>query len=371
MVAITGPRQSGKTTLAQSCFPDLPYASLENPIEAAHFDEDAEGFLRRHPDGVILDEVQNRPVLFSFIQGIVDRDQRPGRFILTGSTNFSLMEGITQSLAGRVGLVELLPFDRAELSAVGVAADDLEETLIRGAYPPVYDRPITPSRWYADYLATYVQRDVRQVLQVRDLATFTSFVRLCAAQVGQEVNYQRWGGDLGIDGKTLRAWLSVLEASYIVVRLPPHHRSFRKRVVKTPKLYFVDTGLLCRLLDITEHAHLVHHPLRGAIFESWVISELIKGRLHRGERANISFWRSHDGLEVDALAERGLELTPLEIKVTSTFRPELAAGLARWRAVAGDAARPGYLVYGGTQRRETSRAIFIPWSEVGSLAARL
>ena len=352
-------------------FADRPYVSLEEPIEAESFADDPVGFLRRFEDGAVFDEVQGHPKLFSHLQGLVDGDARLGRFILTGSQQFGLMENITQSLAGRVGRVELLPFDRGELRDAGQAPESLDLAVWRGGYPPIYDRPVDPAAWHAEYFATYVQRDVRQVLNVRDLRTFTQFVRLCAAHVGQEVNAQRWGNDLGLDRKTVRAWLSVLESSYVVFLLPSHQRSFRKRVVKRPKLYFYDSGLACRLVDITEPRQLANHPLRGMLFECWVLAELRKARLHRGLPLNDAFWRSHDGLEVDVLAEEGLALRPIEVKASATPAPRLVRSVERWSALAGDAALPGAVIYGGDQRRGHRDVEFVPWSELDLWAAEL
>lgn len=370
VIVLTGPRQAGKTTLARSAFPDKPYVSLENPVELGHFSDDPLGFLARFPDGAVLDEIQRAPELPSYLQGIVDADGRMGLFVLTGSQQFGVMDKVTQSLAGRVALVELLPFSRGELGDAGLAPADLDETLVTGSYPAVFDRPVAPTRWYGDYLATYVQRDVRQVLGVRDLGAFGSFVSLCAAHVGQQVNYQRWGTELGLDAKTLRAWLGVLEASYVAFRLAPHRRSFRKRVVKTPKLYFFDTGLACRLLDITETKHLRHHPLRGALFENWVVGELLKGRYQRGLPGNLYYWRSSDGLEIDVLAERGLELEPIEIKSSATPSAELAKALEKWRTLSASDA-PATVVYGGAERRRLQGVELLPWRNVDALASRI
>lgn len=367
VVAITGPRQAGKTTLARAAFPDLPYVSMEDPIEAEFFADDPLGFLDRFADGAVFDEVQGHPKLFQHLQGMVDGDRRMGRFVLTGSQQFGLLQSITQSLAGRVARIELLPFDRGELRDAGLAPATLDEALWRGGYPPIYDRPVDPARWHADYFATYVQRDVRQVVNVRDLTRFTRFVRLCATTIGQEVNAQRMGNDLGIDGKTLRAWLSVLESSYVLFLLPTHHRNFRKRLVKRPKLHFYDSGLACRLLDITSPTHLANHPLRGPIFESWVAAELRKTRFHRGLPANDAYWRSHDGLEVDILTTDGNGERPIEIKVSATPAPRFIDAITKWSKLAGDVALPGVVIYGGDHRRTLHGVDFVPWSHVHQL----
>lgn len=368
VLAIVGPRQAGKTTLARAAFADKPYVSLENPTELRNFRADPEGFLARFPEGAVLDEVQRAPELPSYLQGIVDGQRSMGMFVLTGSQQLGVMDHITQSLAGRVALLELLPFSHGELRDARRAAETIDAAMLRGSYPPIYDRPVDPSRWYGDYLATYVQRDVRQAVQVRNLGLFGTFLALCAAHAGQQINYQRWSSDLGVDAKTLRGWFSVLEATYVTFRLRPHHRNFRKRVVKTPKLYFVDTGLACRLLDITEPKHLIHHPLRGALYENWVVAELLKGRLQRGLPSNLSYWRSSDGLEVDVLAEQGGILRPVEVKASVTASVELTHSLRKWRGLARASSGEAAVVYGGAEDREIGGIRLIPWHRVDQLA---
>jgi len=264
VVTITGPRQSGKTTLARQVFPDKVYVSLEDPNQREFAEEDPKGFLSNLPDGAVLDEVQRCPALFSWLQGVVDADGRMGLFILTGSQQFGLISGISQSLAGRAARVQLLPFSLAELATVYRPPQSLDQLLYRGSYPPIHDRDVAPVHWYADYVSTYIERDVRQMVNVRDLSTFQRFVRLCAGRNGQLLNLSALSNDCGISQNTAKSWLSVLEASYIVFLLQPHHRNFRKRIVKAPKLYFLDTGLVSWLLGIQNAEQLSIHSMRGA-----------------------------------------------------------------------------------------------------------
>ena len=314
VVTITGPRQSGKTTLARASFPDKNYASLEDPDNREFAEEDPGGFLARFPDGAILGEVHRCPELFSWLQGVVDTDGRMGLFVLTGSQQFGLLSGVTQSLAGRVGRVQLLPFSLSEITSAGLAPESLDEMLFNGLYPPIYDRHVAPVHWYADYVATYIERDVRQMVNVRDLSTFQRFLRLCAGRNGQLLNLSALANDCGISHNTARAWLSVLEASYIIYVLQPHHRNFRKRMVKTPKLYFLDTGLAAWLLGIQSKDQISIHSMRGALFEGWVLQELLKARYNHALVSNLYFWRDNTGNEIDILLENGERLRPIEIK---------------------------------------------------------
>lgn len=337
VVNLTGPRQSGKTTLAQLAFADKPYVSLETPDDREFAHNDPRGFLARFPAGAIIDEVQHVPALLSWIQTEVDARQQMGRYVLTGSQNLSLMAHIGQSLAGRSALIQLLPLSLAELGAAGRLSTDeqaLDATLLRGGYPSLYARPVAPARWYADYVMSYLERDVRQITQVHDLSAFQRFLKLCAGRTGQLLNLASLAVETGIAQSTARAWLSVLQASYVVFLLPPHHRNLGKRVVKTPKLYFIDTGLAASLLGITEPAQLAPHPLRGALFETLVVSEFLKARFNAGWPSNLYFWRDNVGLEVDLLLETPEALLPVEIKSTATVRGELFAGLRKWCAVA-------------------------------------
>lgn len=370
-VAVTGPRQSGKTTLARRVFPNKPYVTLEAPDERAMALEDPRRFLDRFRDGGILDEVQRAPDLFSYLQEMLDDAPEPGRFILTGSQQFGMMERISQTLAGRMGMLSLPPFSLEELVRGGYDPPTLDSLLWKGGYPPIYDQGVEPPFWLDAYISTYVERDVRQIVNVQDTALFQRFLGLCAGNIGQLFNASRIGSDCGLHHGTVGKWLSVLEQSYLCFRLFPHHQNFRKRLVKTPKLYFWDTGLASRLLRIEEPEQLATHPLRGALFENWVVSELLKGRVNRGQRSNLFFWRNHTGLEVDVLAEQAGGLLPIEIKSGATSASDWTGAVQAWVDLAGNEALAPVLVYGGDQAWERRGVRFVPWREVGELARAL
>src|SRR3989338_1729832 len=349
VITITGPRQSGKTTLARFVFAHKPYVSLEEPDQMEFAQEDPRGFLAQYPDGAILDEVQRCPALFSYIQGIVDKNKRSGLFILTGSQQFGLISKVTQSLAGRVGLLHLLPFSLGELKANGMAPKSLDDALFKGMYPPIYDRKLSPSSWYANYVLTYIERDVRQMVNVRDLATFQRFVRMCAARTGQVLNLSGLANDCGITHNTAKAWLSVLEASYIIFLIKPHHRNFGKRLIKSPKLYFYDTGLAAWLLGINDAKQMSIHSMRGALFENLMISELLKGRFNKALASNLYFWRDNTGNEIDVLIEKTGTLIPVEIKSGQTVTKDYFTGLKKWLTIADATAGSPYVIYGGNE----------------------
>lgn len=347
IVTLTGPRQSGKTTLARAVFSNRPYASLEDPDIRRIAMDDPRSFLERFPDGAVLDEVQRCPDLLSYLQTIVDSDRRMGLFILTGSQQFGLLSGITQSLAGRTAFVELLPFSVSELNRAGRLPATLDSMLLNGCYPPLYDREVPPAVWFGAYVTAYIERDVRQMLKVQELETFQRFVRLCAGRTGQLLNLSSLATDCGITHNTAKAWISVLEASYLVFLLRPHHANFNKRLIKMPKIYFHDAGLASWLLGIRTPEQMETHPLRGNIFETFVISELVKSRLNRGERPNLHFWRDSNGNEVDVIAEQGPALMPIEIKAGRTITRDSFTGLDKWRTLAGTAAHEPTVIYAG------------------------
>jgi len=347
IVTITGPRQSGKTTLAKAVFPGKPYVSLEDPDVRLSALDDPRSFLERFPDGAVLDEVQRCPAIFSYLQTRVDADGRMGLFILTGSQQFGLLSGISQSLAGRTAFVGLLPLSLGELKSADLLPQSLNEMLLKGGYPALYDRKLTPQAWFGAYVTAYVERDVRQMLKVQELETFQRFVMFCAGRTGQLLNLSTLAADCGITHNTAKAWLSVLEASYLVFRLLPHHVNFNKRLVKAPKLYFYDVGLACWLLGIHSSQQLTAHPLRGALFETWVMAELMKLRLNEGIRPGMYFWRDSNGNEVDALVEKDNRLMPVEIKSGATVASDFFSGLEKWRALAGDLGIDPLLIYGG------------------------
>jgi len=350
-------------------FADRPYVTLEDLDERDFAERDPRGFLARFPDGAVLDEVQRAPGLFSYLQGIVDEEQRRGLFILTGSQQFDLLSNITQTLAGRVALVPLLPFTLDELQQVELVPKTLEDLLFDGLFPPVHDRELDPGIWFSNYVRTYVEREVRQMINVRDLSAFQRFFRMCAARTGQLLNLSGLAADCGITHNTARAWLSVLEASYVVHLLQPHFRNFNKRLVKTPKLYFYDPGLAAWLLGIQNPAQLITHPQRGALFETWVLSELLKARFNRALGSNLYFWQDRGGREVDVVIEQGATLVPVEVKSGRTVVPDFFDNLESWTKIAGEAGGRPWLVYGGDRRQSRKDVEVLPWREVGELAA--
>jgi predicted AAA+ superfamily ATPase len=359
IVAITGPRQSGKTTLARSFFSDLDYVSLENPSDLQFAQEDAKGFLARFSKGAVFDEAQRWPELFSYLQGIVDEDRRTGRFVLTGSQQFGLMAGITQSLAGRVGMTRLLPLSLAEIPEEKVGG--LDEMMLRGCYPALYSGTAEPSDWLASYVATYVERDVRQVLEVRDLATFQRFIKLCAGRTGQLLNLNALAGEAGISHTTARAWMSVLESSDLVYLLPPYHRNFGKRLVKTPKLYFLDVGLATWLLGIRSPEVLTMHPSRGALFETFVVGEFLKQRFNDGQPADLYFWRDNSGLEADLIFEKNGLLQMVEIKSGQTVTSDYIRAAQKSIKFAPKESHSPWLIHGGEDTYERTGVRVIGW----------
>jgi len=371
VVAVTGPRQSGKTTLCQLAFPEKTYVSLEALDTREFAIGDPRGFLAEHANGAIFDEIQQAPLLLSYLQNEVDAQPQPGRFILTGSQHFGLSQSISQSLAGRCGILVLLPPSLEELSAFPAAPDELLGVLWQGAYPRIYDRGIPAQQWLADYTATYLQRDVRQVLNVGDLQVFSGFLKLCAGRTAQEINLSALGGDAGVSHNTARAWLSVLETSYLLHRLPAWHANFRKQIVKAPKLHVFDSGLACYLLGIRSPEQLRHHPLRGAIFESWVVSEVYKRFAHRGLPPNLFHYREARGLEVDLLVHLGDRLAAVEIKSGATITPEFFHNLNRFaeRVGTGDQGLPvsRHIVYGGEASQRRTFAQVLSWRDLQGL----
>lgn len=372
VLALTGPRQSGKTTLARMLAAGRPYASLEDPDVREFASTDPRGFLAQFPDGAVLDEVQRCPALFSYLQGVVDAEpRRMGRFILTGSQQFGLIEAITQSLAGRVVLLELLPFSLPELQSANRAPASIDELLAQGLFPPIYDRPVEPALWLKNYVATYVERDIRQVLQVQDTAAFQRFVTLCAGRVGQLLNVSSLAGDAGVSRITAESWLSVMQASYLIFLVRPHFPNLSKRLIKSPKLYFHDPGLAAWLLGVREPGHVSAHPLRGALFENWVITEIAKAQAARGEAITVNFWRDKEGHEVDAVVERAGQLHAIEIKSGQTIASDFFDNLDFWRGQQPDAAIKPWLVTGGNQAQTRERGTVVPWTQIGTLTENL
>ena len=361
VVAVTGPRQSGKTTLVRGVFPEKDYVSLENPDVRERAQQDTRGFLEKYKAGAVIDEVQLVPEIFSYLQQIIDESEQCGLFILTGSQQFGMMSGITQSLAGRAAIVQLLPFSYNEWYGRQKPTNTLDEILFKGLYPPVHDRNLDPGIWYSNYMQTYIERDVRKIVNVKDLSTFQRFLRLCAGRIGQLMNFSEIANDCGVSHNTIRSWTSILEASYIIFQLQPYHKNFNKRIIKTPKLYFHDTGLACRLLSIQSHEQLNTDSRRGALFESWVISEALKKRFASGLTGDYYFWRDRTGNEVDLISDRGEQLVSAEIKSGSTFHPSSTESLDKFTTFAkGTAVRP-VLIFGGDQSFSFNETRIYPW----------
>ena len=376
VVSVTGPRQSGKTTLTRMVFEDYDYVSLEDPNEREFAQSDPKGFLRRFADGVILGEIQRSPDLLSHIQGIVDSDSSPGKFILTGSQQFHLMERVSQTLAGRTAIVYLLPFSLDELMSekpsdpwkIDTLPDkrrkppfNLEEILYRGLYPPIHDKKLEAQDWLSAYYRTYVERDVRDIANIGNLETFQRFVRLCAGRSGQLLNHSSLAADCGISHTTARHWISILQAGFIIHLLPPHHENFSKRIIKSPKLFFLDTGLLCYLLRIREPHDIPTHAMKGAIFETFVIAELYKAFAHRGETPPLYFWRDRTGHEVDIVMDTGKNLIPVEVKSGETVGHFLLDGLRYFISLGTPASKAGVLIHGGEARYQRENVIVRPW----------
>ena len=367
-IAVLGPRQSGKTTLVREIFPKHAYLSLENPDIRERAAIDPHGFLnsyKNHP-GVILDEIQHLPQLLSYIQTIIDLGAPQGFFIITGSQNFLLNQAISQTLAGRIAILTLLPLSIAELNLAQLLPDQIEILIFNGSYPAIYNQKRTVSRLYQGYTNTYLERDIRQLKNISDLSTFKKFIGLCAGRVGQEINFSSLSNDCGIDQKTVRSWLSVLEASYIIFLLQPYYRNFGKRLIKSPKLYFIDTGLACSLLRIKSSEELLNHALRGALVESLVISDLLKQQYNHELLPSLYFWRDATGNEVDCVIDEGQVIVPIEIKSSQTIIPNFFKGLAYWRSISKTEGQR-YVIYGGKEDQVWTQGQVLSWQNMGNL----
>ncbi len=365
IITITGPRQSGKTTLAKLLRPDFRYVSLESLAERDFARQDPKGFLETYQNGVILDEVQYVPELFSYLQVLTDERQRTGEYILTGSQNFLMMEQITQSLAGRVAVFNLLPLSWQELQGTEYQPVSWEEYLVSGSYPRKIVQDIDAIGFYDSYLQTYIERDVRQVKNILNLSLFRRFIQLLAGRIGQLFNQQSLAVELGVDNKTVNAWLTVLETSFIAYRLPPYYQNFSKRIVKTPKVYFYDTGLAAYLLGIRSVGDLAVHFARGPLFENLVINELTKNWLNRGQRPPFYFWSDQSNHEVDLLIDRGTRLTAVEIKSGRTIQPDFFRGLQYFQKLAPESER--VLVYGGDESQQRTGVRVLGVNELENL----
>jgi len=365
VIAITGPRQSGKTTLCKKIFKGYTYVSLENP-DLKHFAEsDPKGFMEEYNNKVIIDEVQNVPELFSYMQGVVDETSQTGQFILTGSQNFLLLEKITQSLAGRVYLYHLLPFSYIEINPQ--YKPSLLSAIFKGGYPRIFDKKIDPVDFFPSYVQTYLERDVRSILNVKDITLFSSFLKICAGRIGQLFNSSSISNELGIDHKTVKRWLTLLEASFVLFRLQPWHTNFNKRLVKSPKIYFYDTGLACYLLGLRKQEEIKTHFANGLLFENYIITEYVKNTWNQGNSLSSFFWRDSKGKEIDLLIEKGKQLKIVEIKSAKTISPNFFKGVEYFEKIASEYSIQKYIVYGGDEMRKQFNTQILPWNKIDKL----
>jgi uncharacterized protein len=361
VISIVGPRQSGKTTLAKAVFPQKKYISLEDFDNREFAMDDPRGFLAGIKEGAILDEIQRAPRLLSYLQTEVDMNPENGRFILTGSNHFLLMKGISQSLAGRISINKLLPLSLEELNTSSYKPESIDQFLYKGGYPRIYDQNLDSRDWHSNYLETYFEKDLKDFIQVSDLHAFRKLLMLLASSCGQLVNLSSMGNSIGVSHNTVKAWIGALESSYLIFLLQPYYNSYQKRIVKSPKVYFYDTGLVSTLLKIRESSQLSNHYIRGALFENWVIAEYVKSQFNRGLVADCYFWRDHTGNEVDLLIETADKPFPVEIKSGKTVKREFFKGLEHFEKAAGTS-RSG-LIYGGDQNQERNNTSIIAWDQ--------
>jgi hypothetical protein len=365
-IAVIGPRQSGKTTLVKVTFPEKPYLSLENPDTRNFALEDPRGFLQNLPNGAILDEVQRTPLLFSYLQEILDNSNQKGLFILTGSNNFLLQESISQSLAGRVGYLNLLPFSVKELLSENLLPETDEEVMVNGFYPPIYDQRISSLDWVPNYIKTYIEGDVRQIKNVSDLLIFEKFMSVLAGRTSQELNLTSISNEVGVDLKTVQSWIGILESSFIIYLLKPHFQNYNKTIVKRPKVYFYDTGLVCSFLRISTISQLENHPLKGAIFETMVVIEMVKKYTNQGINPPLFYWRDKTGHEIDLIIDKGNLLTPIEIKSSKTINSDFFKNLKYWNHLS--KMNKAVLIYSGIQEQNRSDGTLITnWKNISNL----
>lgn len=367
VIAVTGPRQSGKSTLVQKVFPNYSYVNLEDIEQRDFAKEDPKGFLLNLGEYAIIDEVQNVPDLLSYIQVAVDKEKRAGQFVISGSQNLQLMESVSQSLAGRVAIFNLLPFSLEELSQTKFSLDEYEKYIFKGFYPPIYDRDLNPSIWLLDYIQTYVERDLRQVITIADLWTFRQFLEICAGRTGQLINLSEVGNVIGVSYKTVQRWLSVLQTSFIVYTLRPYHKNYNKRIIKAPKLYFYDTGLACALLNVRNIDDLNRHFAKGALFENFVINEILKNQLNRNLQPRPYFWNAAGNHEVDLMFDKAGELIPIEIKSGRTINSNFFKSLKYFQSLSGALPENSFLVYGGDEVQQRSIATVLSWQQLGKI----
>lgn len=370
VVTITGPRQSGKTTLCQAAFPNYTYVNLEELSLRQFAIQDPRGFLAKYNNKVILDEIQRAPDLPSYIQSLVDKTNDSGQFILTGSHQFELTNSINQSLAGRTALTTLLPLSFQELYS-NKSTLDLSEILYSGFYPRIFNKNLNPTEALSFYLSTYVERDIRSLINVKDLSSFERFLKICATQIGQLISYTTIANDCGISQKTAKSWISVLEASYIIMELKPHHQNFRKRLTKSRKLYFQDIGLATYLLGIYKPEHIMSHPMRGLLFENFIVSEFIKNRYNQVKDNNIYFFRDHVGNEADMILDYGSEIYSVEVKSSATFNYDFLKGLNYYKKIAKDKNTKRFLVYAGDHSYETNGVSIYSYKDLAKLFEKI
>jgi predicted AAA+ superfamily ATPase len=364
VLAVTGPRQSGKTTLLKALFEDYRYVSLENPDTRAFALEDPVGFLNQYDEKIIFDEVQRAPELFSYIQGRVDESRQMGQFILSGSQNFHLLNSITQTLAGRVALFKLLPLDFTELKAVNLLGTSYAAVSIKGFYPAIFDRDIDPIVFYSNYLQTYIEKDVTELANLRDLKAFRTFIGLCAGRAGQLVNFSALANECDISHNTAKAWLSILESSYIIFFLQPYHQNFNKRLVKSPKLYFYDTGLLNYLLGIREAGELEENRIKGAVFENMIVAEYQKKNHHLYLHKDYYFWQDSNAHEVDLLMKKPGGFAVFEAKATQTINSTLFEEMDRFEQIAAPSKVNKTLIYGGAENEKRTKYNVLSWKNI-------
>ncbi|MFO1256864.1 MAG: ATP-binding protein [Gammaproteobacteria bacterium] len=369
VLSVTGPRQSGKTTLIKACFPKHHYVTLENLDSRSFAQSDPKGFLEQYDNGIgiILDEVQNAPDLLSYIQGYVDTSPQAGFYILSGSQNFLVNQAISQSLAGRVAIINLLPLSMIELNDGGRRPATFLEAIFKGGYPKIYASDISPLDWYPNYIRTYLERDVRQIKHITDLVSFQKFIKLCAGRTGQILNMASLALDAGISPNTAKSWLSLLEASYIIHLLQPYYKNYNKRVIKSPKLYFYDTGLVCSLLNIESQEQLITHHMKGELFETFILSEFIKYRSNKARNPQCYYWRDQQGHEIDCLFETADRVIPIEIKSSQTVNLNFFRGLEDWYKISGTDQPNGFIVYGGMEHQRRKEARILPWHDIAKI----
>ncbi|WP_445737813.1 ATP-binding protein [Mariniflexile sp.] len=367
IIAVTGPRQSGKSTLIRYLFPNHTYLNLEDIQLRSFALEDPKGFLFNAGKNAIIDEIQYVPDLLSYLQVITDREKIPGQFIISGSQNLLLMDGISQSLAGRVAIFNLLPFSLEEIHTTDDALKTYEDYILQGFYPRIYDLDLNPNQWLNDYIRTYVERDVRQIINVGDLNTFRQFLEICAGRIGQLVNFSEIGNLIGVSYKTVSKWLSVLETSFIIYTLRPYHQNFNKRIVKSSKLYFYDTGLACALLNLRNSDDLNQHFAKGALFENFVITEIFKNQLNKNIRPKNYFWNAAGAYEIDLLIDQGPKLVPIEIKSSRTINSQFFAAFTYFQPISGALPENSYVIYGGSEKQTRSIAQVLGWENLNEI----